>query len=293
MLAAVCWGIWGVLAKAPSRELSGWMTQVLFSFGLIPSAFLVGRSRRLGFEACRWRGMFWGFLSGLIAGSGDLCFCLALQSGADTAIASSVICLFPLITILIAFVWFKERFNRTQAVGMILAMGAILLLSGGGNGSEVSGGSSKGLAPWIGYALTALACAGLFGIVQKLSTNHISAELSYLCWCAAFLTIALGIMAVRPLNWHMPAGIMGMALFAGALNGFGVIASFAAYRSEGKAAIVAPLTATVQPAVTVLGAVLFLGERVGVRAGCGIALALCAAAALAREKPAAPTSKPA
>jgi len=292
IVAAVCWGIWGVLAKAPSRELSGWMTQVLFGFGLIPSAFLVGRSRRLGLGAHRWRGMCWGFLSGLIAGGGDLCFCLALQSGADTAIASSLICLFPLITILIAFFWFKERFNRVQAVGMILAIGAILLLSGGGSGSAPGGGSAKGLAPWIGYALTALACAGLFGIVQKLSTNHISAELSYLCWCGAFLTIALGIVATRPLNWHLPAGIMAVALFAGALNGFGVIASFAAYRSDGKAAIVAPLTATVQPAVTVLGALLFLGEQVGSRAGCGIGLALCAAAALARETPPPPSAAP-
>ncbi len=36
-------------------------------------------------------------------------------------------------------------------------------------------------------------------------------------------------------------------LLAGALNGFGVIAAFATYRYEGKAAIVTPLAAAVQP----------------------------------------------
>ena len=63
-----------------------------------------------------------------------------------------------------------------------------------------------------------------------------------------------------------------------------MIAYFAAYRCEGKAAIVAPLTATLQPLVTVfLLSLLFLGEHVGPIAGCGIVLAICAAAALSRE----------
>jgi uncharacterized membrane protein len=62
-----------------------------------------------------------------------------------------------------------------------------------------------------------------------------------------------------------------------------VIAAFAAYRHGGKAAIVAPLTATLQPLVTVLLALVFLGERTGLIGGCGIVLAICAAAALSRE----------
>ena len=50
------------------------------------------------------------------------------------------------------------------------------------------------------------------------------------------------------------------------LNGFGVIAAFAAYRYEGKAAIVTTLAAAVQPLVTVVLALLFLGERIGLAA---------------------------
>ena len=45
----------------------------------------------------------------------------------------------------------------------------------------------------------------------------------------------------------------------------------------------APLTATLQPLVTVLLALLFPGEQVGVVEGCGIVLAIRAAAALSRE----------
>jgi len=72
-------------------------------------------------------------------------------------------------------------------------------------------------------------------------------------------------------------------LAAGALNGFGVIAAFAAYRYEGKAAIVTTLAAAVQPMVTIALALIFLGERIGLIEGCGIALAIGAAVALSQE----------
>jgi len=290
--ASVCWGIWGVLAKGPSRELSGWMTQVLFTVALIPSAIVAIRSKQVIVGTNKPRGILWGFVSGLFAGIGDLCFYLALQSGADTAVAIPLISLYPLVTLSIAFCWFKERLNRMQVAGLVLAVIAIMLLSGGATSlaNPLKFLHHLSLSPWILYTLAALFCAGIFTATQKLSTNHVSAEMSYLAWCAAFVAIAICVVAAKPLNWSMPAALMGSALAAGVLNGFGVIASFAAYRYDGKAAIVAPLTATLQPLVTVLLALLFLGEHVGVVAGCGIVLAICSAAALSREttKPEAP-----
>jgi drug/metabolite transporter (DMT)-like permease len=81
-------------------------------------------------------------------------------------------------------------------------------------------------------------------------------------------------------------------LAAGALNGFGVIAAFAAYRYEGKAAIVTPLAAALQPIVTLILALIFLGEKVGLLESAGIALAILAAVALSCEtKPASPPAR--
>ena len=285
LTAAVCWGVWGVLAKGPSRELSGWMTQVLFTCALIPSAIIAARSKQVRVGTNKLRGIFWGVVSGLFAGIGDLCFYLALQSGADTAIAIPLISLYPLVTLTIAFLWFKERLNLVQGAGIVLAVVAIMLLSGGSEnlGQPLELLHRLRLTPWMLYALGAMLFAGVFTATQKLSTNHISAEMSYLAWCAAFVPIALAIVLTQPLNWNMPAALVGSALAAGVLNGFGVIAAFAAYRHGGQAAIVAPLTAALQPIVTVLLALLFLAERVGLVEGCGIVLAVVAAVALARE----------
>jgi len=283
--AAVCWGIWGVLSKGPSRELSGWMTQILFTFALAPSVALACLSKRVLVGTNRPVGLFWGFVSGLLAAAGNIFFYLALEAGADTSIAVPLTNIYPLVTIVIAFFLFKERLNPVQASGVVLALVAITLLSGEAQnlGRPLEVLRRLGLKPWVLDCLAAMACWGVFSATQKLSTNHVSAELSYLAWSAAFVPIAIWIVATKPLNWQMSGPMLGSGLAAGVLNGFGVVAAFAAYRFEGKASIVTPLAAALQPLVTVVLALLFLGERIGPLEGLGIALAIVAAIALSRE----------
>jgi drug/metabolite transporter (DMT)-like permease len=292
LAAATCWGIWGVLAKGPSRELSGWMTQFLFTFALIPSALVAARSKHVRTGTDKPRGLFWGFIAGLIAAAGNIFFYLALEDGAESSIAVPLTSVYPLVTILIAFFLFKERLNLIQGLGIVIAVAAILLLSGEAKnlGQPMAIIKRIGLTPWMMYSFGAMVCWGVFSAVQKVSTNHVSAEMSYLAWCAAFVPIAIWIVLTKPLNWEMSGAMVVSALAAGALNGFGVIAAFAAYRYEGKAAIVTPLAAAVQPIVTLILALIFLGERVGPLESIGIGLAIVAAVALSRESPPAATA---
>lgn len=287
LTAAVCWGVWGVLAKGPSRELSGWMTQLLFTVALVPSAIYAAMSPQLYTGTDRSRGLFWGFLSGLLAAAGNICFYLALEAGAETAIAVPLTNIYPLVTALIAYFWFHEKLNRLQLGGLALAVVAIILLSGEAKllHQPLALLRHLGLTPWILYALGAVACWGIFSALQKVSTNYVSAEMSYLAWCASFLPVAGWIIATRPLDWNLSPAMAGSALAAGVCNSFGVIAAFAAYRCEGKAAIVTTLAAAVQPLVTVVLALLFLGERFGRLETVGIGLAIVASVALSQETP--------
>ncbi|WP_414660139.1 EamA family transporter [Horticoccus sp. 23ND18S-11] len=293
LVAATCWGIWGVLSKGPSRELSGWMTQLLFTFALVPSVIFAARSKNVRTGTNKPRGLFWGFVSGLIAAAGNIFFYLALEAGAETAIAVPLTNIYPLVTLVIACVGFKERLNLVQGLGIVLSVAAIILLSGEAKNLGDPMGMLRriSLTPWMLYSLGAMVCWGVFSATQKVSTNHVSAEMSYLAWCAAFVPIAIGIVLFKPLNWDMSAAMVWSGLAAGALNSFGVIAAFAAYRYDGKAAIVTTLAAAVQPLVTIVLALIFLGEKIGALESAGIALAILAAVALAQEtKPAvAPT----
>ena len=285
LAAATCWGIWGVLSKGPSRELSGWMTQLLFTVALLPSVLFAARSKNVRTGTNKPRGLFWGFVSGLLAAAGNICFYLALEAGAETAIAVPLTNVYPLVTLFVAYFCFKERLNLIQAGGILLAVAAIVLLSGEAKnlGDPLAILWRIGLTPWMLYSLGAMVCWGVFSATQKVSTNHISAEMSYLAWCAAFVPIAIVIVVVKPLNWTMSAAMVWSGLAAGALNSFGVIAAFAAYRSEGKAAIVITLAAAVQPLVTIVLALIFLGEKVGPLEWTGIAVAILAAVALTFE----------
>ncbi len=140
------------------------------------------------------------------------------------------------------------------------------------------------LNAWLLYAIAAMVLWGVFSAAQKKSTHHISVEASYLAWCTAFIPIAGWILITRPLAWsEMTPGMFWSGIAAGVLNSFGVIASFAAYRFQGKAAVVTPPAAAVQPMVTIVLALLFLGEHIGVLEGTGAALAIIAAVALSRE----------
>ena len=189
------------------------------------------------------------------------------------------------MTIVIAYFWFRERLNIIQGCGIVVAGAAILLLSGETNSlrhpAELIHRIS--LTPWMLYSLGAMVCWGVFSATQKVSTNHVSAEMSYLAWCAAFVPIAVWVVATKPLDWAMSSGMVVSGVVAGVLNSFGVVAAFAAYRYEGKAAVVTTLAAAIQPLVTIVLARYFLGERVGLVEGIGIGLAIIAAIALSQE----------
>src|SRR5690242_14301696 len=135
---------------------------------------------------------------------------------------------------------------------------------------------------WIWLATIALVFFGFTGVTQKLSTNNISFELSFLWFGAAFLVIAAVILAMMPLDWHLSPALVAFAAFGGLLNGLGALTSFAAFEKGGKASVVAPLI-NLYPLVTVAGAWMLLGERLTLTQVAGILAALIAVVLLSQE----------
>lgn len=137
---------------------------------------------------------------------------------------------------------------------------------------------------WLVLALVTLVFWGITGVTQKLSTNAISAELSFLWFILAFLPVALVILLAVPLDWHVKAKVFVLAIIGGALNGLGAMTSFKALESGGKASIVIPLC-YLYPLVTIFLALVFLHETVSKVECIGIGVALLAAVLLSREPP--------
>jgi transporter family protein len=136
---------------------------------------------------------------------------------------------------------------------------------------------------WMLFATIALVFWGLTGVTQKLSTNRISSELSFLWFAYAMIAISLVLLVTVPMHWKVAPSILWLAIAGGALNGLGALTSFAALESGGKASVVISLI-SLYPLLTVAAAVLFLHEHLTLVQQAGIVLAIAAAVLLSIEK---------
>ena len=143
---------------------------------------------------------------------------------------------------------------------------------------------------WAFFAFLALVFWGASGITQKLSTNRISSELSFLLFVCAMILISAFLIARVTIDWHAPANLIVLAAIGGTLNGGGVLTSFLALETGGKASIVIALI-SLFPLPTVAYAVLVLNERLALPQVAGIILAIVAAILLSQE-PAASNAAP-
>lgn len=130
------------------------------------------------------------------------------------------------------------------------------------------------LPPWFWYAAVVLISWGVVGLLQKLSTNYISAE-SSLIWLVVGFFLLQPFLYPGRIVFRYSSGSLACALLSGVFNALGAWALFAAMKSGGKASIVAPLTA-LYPLVVVLIAPILLHESINLLQGAGVVCALIA-----------------
>jgi transporter family protein len=135
---------------------------------------------------------------------------------------------------------------------------------------------------WLWFAIIALVFYGITGVTQKLSTNRISSELSFLWFAYAMIAISAVLLLTVPMHWHVSGMMIFLAIIGGTLNGLGALTSFAALESGGKASVVISLI-SLYPLLTVVLAVVFLHEALTKVQIAGIVLAIAAAILLSME----------
>jgi transporter family protein len=142
------------------------------------------------------------------------------------------------------------------------------------------------LPAWTWFAAIALVFWGITGVTQKLATNRISSELSYIWFAYAMIAISAILAVTVSIHWHLRPVIVVEAVAGGLLNGLGALTSFTALESGGKASVVISLI-SLYPLVTVAFAVTILHESLTLAQGSGVGLAIVAAILLSLEsKPA-------
>ena len=130
------------------------------------------------------------------------------------------------------------------------------------------------IPPSFWPAIVVIVTWGIVGLLQKLSTNHLSAE-------TAVVWLVVGYLLLDPWLYPQESILMfsGRALvfafLSALLNALGAWALLSAMKHGGKASIVVPLTA-LYPLVTVFLAPLVLHESITRLQGAGVVCALIA-----------------
>jgi transporter family protein len=135
----VLWGAWGLVSKIASAGVDPYVNQLLFTAGIAPLlgfvSWTVGkRSAGKSGESAekpegRGKGIFWAFLTGILGGVGNMAYFQAMVKGGKASVVTPVTALFPMVTVMLALIFLKERLGRVQWIGLGLAFVAIYLLS--------------------------------------------------------------------------------------------------------------------------------------------------------------------
>ncbi len=118
------------MAKIGSASASPFQLQVLFSFGMVPVALAMLFRMRWKLDR-DWKGVSFGVLTGFMTGLGILGYYAALKAE-NVSVVTPVTGLYPLLTVVLAVIFLRERLNRVQIGGVVLALAAISILSLGG-----------------------------------------------------------------------------------------------------------------------------------------------------------------
>jgi drug/metabolite transporter (DMT)-like permease len=277
LLTMVFWGIWGFI---PSKlgQISAEQQQILSTLGLLPIIIVLACARQRLHGTRIKRGCIVALVGGLVGSVGNLLFLRLLSVEQNATTVVPLTSLYPMVTVVLAVVLLREKLNGVQLAGIGLALVSIYFF----NPTSQDPWSMR----WLGFAVLPMGCWAVAALLQKLCTNDVSAELSTLCFLLAQMPISLLLLFSHSLNWQLTPHDWSWGAALGLFLGLGNLTCLAAFSAGGKAAIVSPLVG-VYSLVTVLLAVTWGGEKVSLRHGLAIGLALLAVIALAVETPAA------
>lgn len=287
LLTLVSWGIWAVLFRRIEGQLSESQCQIISTLGVLPVLAALSWSKDSEATNSSFVGVTLAFVAGILSCLGNIaCYQALHHAKASTVVPMTAMS--PVITILLAIPILKERVHPIQWLGIALSLVAILLF----NVQNENSAAGDWVSPWLLLALAAVVLWGVTGLLQKVSTNHVSARKSALWFLAAFIPFAIALLVRNPLPRDLSVATWLFAIALGFTLALGNWTILLAFASQGKASIITPL-AGLYPMVSIPLAIAWLGERVIAREALGIVLALTAVVLLSYQSQAASATEPA
>ncbi len=241
------WGLWGALIEFPEKAgFPATLGYSVWALTMIPPALIALRVIKweLQYDA---RSIRHGVIIGLLGAGGQLLLFQALRLG-PAYLVFPIISLSPVVTILMAYGFLKERASKLGWTGIVLALIAMPLLSY----QDPQSSGARGVL-WIVLALLVFLAWGIQAYYMKLANVTMKAEsIFFYMMVTAIVLIPFALWMTdfsQPINW----GFKGpyLAALIQILNSIGALCLVYAFR-HGKAIIVSPMTNAIAPVITVI-----------------------------------------
>ena len=278
LIATVFWGIWGAFTGLPAENgFPETLVYCVWALTMIPPAVIALKLINWKLETDK-KSIFYGCIIGLLGAGGQMVLFHAVTVG-PTYLIFPIISLSPMITIILSYIFLKERTGKLGAFGILLALISLPLF----NYTAEGGDDSFGIL-WFVLAMIVLFAWGIQAYFMKFANEIMQAESIFFYMMLTGLAIIPIALMMTDFSQEINYGVDGPWLAAGIqiLNSIGALFLVYAFR-YGKAMVVSPLANAGAPLITAVIAMIILGFVPENYKIIGIILAVIAAVLLALD----------
>lgn len=276
LITTLTWGVWGEFSELIQQEnFPAEMVYIVWAFSMVPCAVIalwIG-----GWKIdCSMKSILSGVSTGLLGAGGQLILFEALRFG-PAYIVFPFVSMSPVITIALSLFLLRERANRIQTAGIVVALAAIFFLSW----QDGSGQRTNGYL-WLLLAALVFVAWGVQGYIMKFANTSMSAEsIFFYMALTGVLLVPVAFTMVEPGTACVAPALYVKGFFTQMLNSVGALTLVYAYR-YGKAIIVSPMQG-LAPLITMVLSLIFFAVVPGPMLLTGLVLATVALVALSIE----------
>ena len=247
LITTIFWGVWGALIEIPEKAgFPATLGYSVWAFTMIPPALIALKLVHWELERDA-RSLLLGSIIGFLGAGGQLILFETLRIG-PAYLVFPFISLSPVVTIVLSYLFLKERTSMRGWFGILLALVAIPLLSY----QPPENGPGRGYM-WIVLALLVFLAWGIQAYVMKFANQTMKAEsIFFYMMLTGLLLVPVALWMTdfsQPINWGWKGPYLTAAIQS--LNAIGALMIVYAFR-YGKAMIVSPLTNAGAPVITII-----------------------------------------
>ncbi len=247
LITTTFWGVWGALIEIPEKAgFPATLGYSVWAFTMIPPALIALKLVHWELERDA-RSLLLGSIIGFLGAGGQLILFETLRIG-PAYLVFPFISLSPVVTIVLSYLFLKERTSMRGWFGILLALVAIPLLSY----QPPENGPGRGYM-WIVLALLVFLAWGIQAYVMKFANQTMKAEsIFFYMMLTGLLLVPVALWMTdfsQPINWGWKGPYLTAAIQS--LNAIGALMIVYAFR-YGKAMIVSPLTNAGAPVITII-----------------------------------------